>query len=84
MEPLQAVTVGPTQAVTAIAQHNDGKGAKYTARRRPVVLVWSAYFDRVEGAYAFEKQVQNWGRAKRIALIEHRYEDLPALAKSRR
>ncbi len=68
----------------SVAQHNHGAGTNYTARRRPVRLVWSAHFDRVEDAYIFEKQVQNWGRAMRIALIEGRYEDLPALAKSRR
>jgi putative endonuclease len=63
-------------------QHNDGTGAAYTRRRgrRPVRVAWAAEFDRIEDAYAFEKRVQNWGRAKRLALIEGRWSDLPALA----
>ena len=68
-----------------ISEHNLGLGATYTRirRRRPVRLVWAAQYDRVEDAYAFEKQIQGWGRAKRIALIEGRLGDLPALARSK-
>ena len=68
-----------------VSQHQMGIGASWTrpARRRPVRLVWSAEFWRVDDAYACEKQVQNWGRAKRIALIEGRIGDLPALARGR-
>ena len=66
-----------------ISEHNLGVGPIYTRirRRRPVKLVWAANYDRVEDAFAFEKQIQNWSRAKRIALIEERGEDLPALAR---
>ena len=66
-----------------ISEHNLGEGATYTrpARRRPVTLVWSAQFDRVDDAYYLEKQVQNWSRAKREALIDGRFADLPALAR---
>ena len=68
-----------------VSQHDRGEGAAYTRRpgRRPVRLLWAAEFARVADAYAFEKQVQGWGRAKRIALIEGRYDDLPALARGR-
>jgi putative endonuclease len=62
-----------------IAQHNEGLGAAYTRRRRPVKLVWANEFARVSDAFAWEKQIQNWGRAKRIALIEGRYDDLSEL-----
>jgi putative endonuclease len=61
-------------------QHSQGEGSAYTKHRLPVRLVWSHEFDSVVAAFAFEKQVQNWGRAKRLALIEGRYADLPALA----
>ena len=65
-------------------QHNsDRDGAKYTRRRRPVKLVWSAWFDSIAEAFAFEKQVQGWRREKRVALIEGRFDDLPALARRR-
>jgi putative endonuclease len=66
-------------------EHNNGLGSIYTriSRRRPVRLVWAASFDRVDEAFAFEKQIQGWGRAKRIALIEGRLDDLPARARGR-
>ena len=63
-----------------VEQHNTGHGAAYTRRRRPVRLAWAAEFERIDEAYEFEKQVQNWSRAKRIALIEGRFDDLPGLA----
>jgi putative endonuclease len=64
------------------AEHQNGEGAAYTRRpgRRPVQLLWAAEFARVEDAFAYEKRVQGWSRAKRVALIEGRYGDLPALA----
>ena len=40
-----------------LSEHNLGEGAAYTRRRRPVVLVWSAEFERIDEAFAFEKQV---------------------------
>lgn len=64
-----------------VAQHNGGIGAKYTARRRPVKLVYAAEFNSIEQAYRFEKQVQGWRRDKREALIRGDYEGLPALAR---
>lgn len=66
-----------------LAQHNSGEGARYTATRRPVRLVYLEQLDRIDEAYAREKQVQGWSRAKRIALIEGRWNDLPALSASR-
>jgi predicted GIY-YIG superfamily endonuclease len=64
-----------------IWEHNEGVGAAYTRRRRPVTLVWAVEFDRIDDAFVFEKQVQNWSRAKREALIANDYAALPALAK---
>ncbi len=63
-----------------LSEHNLGLGAAYTRRRRPVVLVWSAEFERVDEAFAFEKQVQGWGRRKREALIAGDLDALPTLA----
>jgi putative endonuclease len=57
-------------------QHQNGEGAAYTRHRMPVRLVWSYSFDRVDEAYAAEKRIQGWSRAKRRALIEGRVEDL--------
>jgi putative endonuclease len=60
--------------------HRNGLGATYTRRRRPAVLVWSAEFERIDEAFAFEKQVQGWNRRKREALIADRLDELPGLA----
>ena len=62
-------------------QHEIGEGADYTRRRRPVELVWHEEHEHVGDAFAREKQIQNWSRAKRIALIRQDYAALPALAK---
>jgi putative endonuclease len=68
-----------------VEQHQTGQGSAYTRRpgRLPVSLRWAQRFDRVDAAFHFEKQLQGWGRAKRLALIEGRLEDLPALARGR-
>ena len=46
-------------------------------------LVYGEEYDRVSDAYAREKQVQNWSRAKREALIQGNLEALPPLAKKK-
>ena len=64
-----------------IWEHNEGLGGKYTARRRPVKLVYAAEFASIAEAYEREKQVQGWGRAKREALIDGDYAALQELAR---
>ena len=65
-----------------LAQHNSPDlGAIYTRTRQPVHVVWSAWFDQVQDAYRFEKQVQGWNRKKREALIRGDWEALPGLAR---
>jgi putative endonuclease len=66
-----------------MAQHQSGKGSRYTSGRLPVELIYGEEYDRVADAHAREKQVQNWGRAKREALINGDTELLPPLAKKR-
>jgi putative endonuclease len=63
-----------------VLQHRAGVGAAYTRRRLPVELVFAAEFERVDEAYAMEKRVQGWSRAKREALIDGRFELLPGLS----
>ena len=62
-------------------EHQEGKGASYTARRLPVELVYCEEYEHVADAFYREKQVQGWRRAKREALINGSQELLPALAK---
>ena len=62
--------VGSTVDLAArLWQHSEDLGAAYTRRRRPVRQAWSAEFDRIDEAFAFEKRVQGWSRRKREALI---------------
>lgn len=64
-------------------QHDqsDGEGARYTRKRRPVVLVWNAEFDSIEQAFAFEKRVAGWRREKKEALIRGDFDSLPELSR---
>ncbi len=66
-----------------LAQHRSGLGGEYTSKRLPVELAYSAEFDRVEDAWMWEKQVQNWSRAKREALIAGDWEGVSEAAKKR-
>ena len=66
-----------------IMQHQSGKGSRYTSGRLPVKLVYGEEYDRIDDAYSREKQVQNWSRAKREALINGEFEKLPPLAKKK-
>jgi putative endonuclease len=77
--------VGSTVQLEArVEQHRIGRGAEYTKRRLPVELVFAQYFERIDEAFAMEKRVQGWSRAKREALIRGAYDELPGLAKKRR
>jgi putative endonuclease len=64
-----------------VYQHQTGEGATYTRLRRPVELVWHEEHENVGAAFAREKQIQNWSRRKREALIRQDYAALPILAK---
>ena len=64
-----------------LAQHNDGEGAEYTRNRLPVHLLYVEEYDRVEDAFLREKQVQPWGRAKRLALVKGELGKLRPLSK---
>jgi putative endonuclease len=67
-----------------VAQHDIGEGAAYTRRRRPVRLVYAEEYNRIDEAFAREKQVQGWSRAKRQALIEKQSALLPELSRKTR
>ena len=58
--------------------HGSGRGSAYTAVRLPVRLVYVHECETVAVAYALEKRVHGWSRAKRRALIAG---DLGALSK---
>ena len=43
-------------------------------------LVWSGECERIDEAFAMEKQIQGWSRAKRQALIDDRTDELGPLS----
>ena len=53
-----------------LIQHQNGAGANYTKKRLPVELIYCEAFPSVIQAFYREKQVQNWSRAKKDALME--------------
>jgi putative endonuclease len=52
-----------------LQQHAIGKGSVYTSTRLPVEVVWVAEYARVDEAYAIERKLHGWSRAKKEALI---------------
>jgi putative endonuclease len=63
-----------------LTQHEAGLFDGYTARRRPVKLVFNQQFGRIEDAIAAERQIKGWRREKKEALIRGDYTALPRLA----
>jgi putative endonuclease len=64
-----------------VAEHNAGTFGGYTSTRRPVVLVYSEWFQRIVDAIAAERQIKGWSRAKKEALIRGDFGALPELSK---
>src|SRR3954453_22471454 len=62
--------VGHTENLASRQQtHNDGKGAKYTAARRPVRMVYAEEHHSIESAIARERQLKRWSKKKKEALV---------------
>ncbi|HEY3916770.1 MAG TPA: GIY-YIG nuclease family protein [Stellaceae bacterium] len=66
-----------------VAEHNAGSFGGYTARRRPVALVFQQDFARIADAVAAERQLKGWTRAKKEALIRGDLATLHSLAKGK-
>ncbi len=74
--------VGHTDDLDArIAQHQAGAIPGYTEKRRPVTLVWSERFSHRDEAFAAERQIKGWSRAKKEALIQGDWGALRLLAR---
>ena len=67
-----------------LAQHQNGEGSNHTKKRLPVTLVYFEEFQRIEEAFYREKQIQNWNRKKKEALIQLQFEKLPELSRAYR
>ena len=76
--------VGSTKGdnmASRLAQHQAGFGGKYTSARRPVTLAWAQDFDDYNEAFALERQLKGWSRAKKEALAAGDWDLVRALAK---
>src|SRR5690349_10199698 len=52
-----------------IKRHNSGDGADFTAKRRPVELIWSQEFPDSCGARRREKELKGWSKVKKLSLV---------------
>ncbi|KUO49649.1 MAG: excinuclease ABC subunit C [Sphingomonadales bacterium BRH_c42] len=66
-----------------LAKHQSGGIEGYTARRRPVELAWSGIFASRDEAFAFERRIKGWSRAKKEALIVGDWAMISQLARNR-
>ncbi|MBR0841455.1 GIY-YIG nuclease family protein [Bradyrhizobium liaoningense] len=66
-----------------VDEHNAGTYPGYTHSRRPVVLVWSEYFDRITDDIAAKRQLKGWSRAKKEALIRSDWKAVSQFAQRR-
>ncbi|MCF7968336.1 MAG: GIY-YIG nuclease family protein [Methylococcaceae bacterium] len=61
-------------------EHRNGLGARHTAKRLPLKLVFCEECERVEDAYIREKQIQGWSRKKKEALMAGDWKSVHGLA----
>ncbi len=59
-----------------VKRHNWGVGPSYTAKRRPVKLVWSERCQDCDEARWREKQIKGWSREKKLELMEKARRDV--------
>jgi putative endonuclease len=64
-----------------VKRHNQGKATHYTAKRRPVQLVYHEKFKNLDEAVDRERQIKGWSRAKKEALINNDLKTLKELSK---
>jgi type I site-specific restriction endonuclease/predicted GIY-YIG superfamily endonuclease len=76
-------TGSTTDLPQRLDQHRSGEGARHTRVRLPVKLLYYESFDRIDEAFAREKQVQGWSRMKKIALIRGNIGELGQLSRNR-
>jgi predicted GIY-YIG superfamily endonuclease len=66
----ESLYIGHTMdVVSRESTHNEGKGGRHTARRRPVRVVYREQFASLHEAIKRERQLKRWTRAKKEALI---------------
>jgi putative endonuclease len=66
-----------------VGAHQAGHFGGYTSTRRPVTLVYSENFERIQDAIAAERKVKGWSRAEKEVLIAGQFQRLRELSKRR-
>ena len=62
--------VGETSDLAAREQrHNEGRGGKYTAQRRPVRIVYAEEHGSKQDALRRERQIKRWSQQKKELLV---------------
>ncbi len=61
--------------------HNEGRGAAFTFKRRPVQLRYSELFHSEREAVQRERQLKRWSRAKKEALVLGDLDQLKKISK---
>jgi putative endonuclease len=64
-----------------VSEHAQGLIDGYTFTRRPVKLVFSEHYERIDEAVAAERRIKGWSRAKKEAYMRGNFSALVALAK---
>ena len=76
--------VGHTTDLASREQtHNEGRGGRYTAQRRPVTIVYSERHDSAQSALARERQLKRWTTVKKEALVTGDRRTLKRVSRSR-
>ncbi|WP_194850799.1 GIY-YIG nuclease family protein [Nonlabens antarcticus] len=63
-----------------LIEHQSGLGANHTKQRLPVTLLYFEEFERIHLAFYREKQIQDWSRVKKEALIQGLTDNLKRLS----
>ena len=77
--------IGQTSRLaTRLNDHNSGRGAAFTFKRRPVELVYSEAHPTRLAAIRRERQIKRWTREKKEALIRGDLSRLRSLSRRRK
>jgi predicted GIY-YIG superfamily endonuclease len=77
--------VGETSDLeTRERHHNEGRGGSYTARRRPVHLVYAEHYSSREEALKREQQIKRWSLVKKEFLLRGDREALSGISRRAR
>jgi len=68
---------------TRVNAYNDGRGAAYTFKHRPVHLVYSEVFGSETAAVTRERQLKRWSHGKKQALVKGNLKRLKHLSRRR-